>query len=649
MNFTLERELRDYLKIAEKEIRSNLNDCPKEDSTREAIVKILKILGQQVFHASLIYNKWKKTDGYKPRTFEFSFFPGYVDKLQERITPEIEFNSEMIYSDVRFDYQGDLSDIQKINHTPKEICSLLAVAHRELLYDPKKFDHPITGEKTSNIFIGGTHEWASSVIDDILLGDSQYRMDIIAFFKNHARARKSQTLNPTWMAVPFEVNDDSVQSVYKWCEAMVNEFASYHPEIKWPFDFYHNSVSINSSEGRLIHIIRAFLVGLWLKLLFFSNELGSLLDSVWWKFLDEIDMSPLLSSFNRQSYDGEKEYKYYQAQLEDVKLRIQHLKKVLSSQRADMRVNEPYDFWYTLPFKKAPNFFIDEAADQIKIKDPDRVGSVMILTNYSLGQTFFRIVSPWIEDRIYGMLKDFETTREIYQKRDAEWKIVLRQLRHNLLTHFRIVSNIDKIEVIRQLNKDMEEIIRLTKYLESDKDMKEYVDDQPKRKVFLKQDIVEKLIHGIIESINNIPESWPIRKSVIDALQANSFTLIEYQGQDWEIEFETVDWLARLIVKDVLTNAIKNVNKSNPRVIIKAERRDEDNITLFIENNNAIDEDWITIYNSDKNILPKKPDEIGIYIIKRYSKHLGWKIFCETYESENEEKYTSISIRIPIL
>lgn len=635
MNFTLERELMGFLEEAEGKIREKLSSYPISKPSREIIPDVLELLGALFFEASKIYYEWKDKPPFKDlKQLEFSFFPGYINRNQERLTPKIRFSAQDIYTDIRFSQPEKYAKYKP---------SLLAVANKYCLHDPEEFDHPYTGKKVTNIFIGGTHEWASSVVDGILLKDSKFNLELITFFKSKPEARSSQENDNTWLSLPFAPDDKNIK---EWCEKMVAEMGVYH-HIKWPFDFFYPNVTNAEPKGRLILEIRAYLVGLWLKILFSPKEMTTNFNNPWWNFLEIVDVSSLFTGDRDTDLYGIPQWSA-EKQFEAVKERVRRLKMIIENQVKDIYINHPFSFCYTIPFKKAPRFVVDEKkyGNHIHILDPERVGSVMVFTNFVLGKTFFRIITPWLES-VYDLLKDFENTKELYEGRDHEWKIILRQLRHNLLTHLRIQSNLEDLEKIHYITRDMEQIIRLTKYLESEEELKKYVQDILREEFNLTHEVTE-LAKTIISSIVKIPEGWPIQKSRIESLTANYQTILEFVFPDEDLIIQTIPWLARIILKDIITNALKNVDKAEPKVRIGLSYNDQRKVVIYVENNEEIPSDWQIVYSSENNFLPESPDQIGIYIIKRYSKELQWKIDCNVIPFNEIKSGTRISITIPI-
>jgi hypothetical protein len=255
---------------------------------------------------------------------------------------------------------------------------------------------------------------------------------------------------------------------------------------------------------------------------------------------------------------------------------------------------------------------------------------------------------PEAKDLLKKELDDISRlVQDEMQRKDAEWKDINRMLRHNVLTYLAVLERAKDPEARAFCMDDLKNIVDSTRHLESEKELREFVGGEFERSKNRNCSILDHILKPITARIINIITGDNIgvlraKEDVENTLKRNWKTLFDFTKIGNDI-IETIPWLTRLIFKDLLTNAVKNVNLSSPKVSIKVYGESETRVKVEITNNMPIDEKYRRQIK-DKNAVLQDPGHLGIFLYKRYMYGLGWSIDIP----DDSSQYSNTTLRMII-
>jgi len=188
-------------------------------------------------------------------------------------------------------------EIDLINTEETELKNNESINKNEKIKIEKKLNDFINDNKYQNYKpptfsheIGGTHQWASQVADEIAINDALDPLTLLAFYDNKKDARDNQLKYKSWINIPFDlkgaeseevrrINDLTnnkiiektkvkliQEEIYNWCESVVNklDFPSNTKEVnkvkeKWPYN------PNCSHDDKYFLIYRAYIVAFWMQ------------------------------------------------------------------------------------------------------------------------------------------------------------------------------------------------------------------------------------------------------------------------------------------------------------------------------------------------------------------------------------------------
>jgi hypothetical protein len=281
--------------------------------------------------------------------------------------------------------------------------------------------------------------------------------------------------------------------------------------------------------------------------------------------------------------------------------------------------------------------------------------SLSISKNYNLDRYFFLSESFRYQKKSRDIIS--ENVKVLEKK--AEWEKVIDELAHSLNTNigaarnsiYAISSWIKKKGIpdneadteIQQNTTDTDyyiteaaELVDLT--LDS---LKVDINESNLEKISLSE-IINSQIKVILAGIHTLRFSTTkhlnnVKNMIIDNNLDNSLYITTYVTA------------ARLIIKDLLKNAILNTNHDAPKVSVDSRKLNDENCIINITNNIAISKEWADWINHDiekKEIRMSKSRRVGMRVVKRWKPKLKWQIIV----SSNEELKTTITtITIPFI
>ncbi len=236
MVVTFERDIKNQLLELEKEVTDILEESFRmNEDVSDAFPKVLQNIANILHETSLKYEEWHDK-GVEDK--QFSFFPGYISNQGDRITnnvfinscvlPEIqlELGSQPRCDVFDLDYWYNESKNSEELKTSVDQISLLSLAYH-FLFQGKSDEKTSKGNFSPEV--GGTHQWASIVADEIALNDYLDPLELLVFYDEKKEARNSQLKYKTWINIPFELKrKESVEEIQaeilEWCKSVVEKF-----------------------------------------------------------------------------------------------------------------------------------------------------------------------------------------------------------------------------------------------------------------------------------------------------------------------------------------------------------------------------------------------------------------------------------------
>ncbi|MEO1410921.1 MAG: hypothetical protein AAFW73_13630, partial [Bacteroidota bacterium] len=623
MAFTLERELLNFLqdreaiiqatinqKLAGQNLQSLLNQnlhhrqSQSQLLVEDIIREVIDLVGQTVSQASMIVQAWEPQKSAGP--YHLSFLPQYTLKGREEGRYILPRTATGALVDLR--YQVERAAPQTLPRAARQ-SSPLSLIYQELFCE--------TDAAQANPFRGSTTQWMAAVIDHLILG-APYGAKLagVAYYKRAAAAHRQQKRRLHWLHIPGHLL--GVEGIERWCTEALrffnhHEYRQVDPPLHWP----HNEAFRMREPPPLVLLVRAYLVGLWLRVAFYGSDLGE----DWWAFLERESYLDQIRALDAEDPAAE-----YLLNFESLKGQLRRLREQLAAERHP--AGPDYEYCYLLPFRKNDKFKIEGAS--MGITQAPQADSVLLLTDYELGDVFFDWVAPWI-GRIFNLLEDLERADKIrVYALDGGWKIFNQQLRHNIQRHLRALRNVQNVEKIPDLIEDIDFLVGLTEHMATERDMRHYIlgateesAEKQLRSCDLQTDIVGFMVGVLREDHLNqhINYYFPSR-STRKLLRRSGPDILQYDPLTEVTPLRTNPEVARLIFKDLLTNAIKNVNGEAPQVRIRVNAT-EAGWRVTIENNHAIDAHWMQRINSTDESILDSVENLGIYMYKRCARVLG--------------------------
>ena len=220
----------------------------------------------------------------------------------------------------------------------------------------------------------------------------------------------------------------------------------------------------------------------------------------------------------------------------------------------------------------------------------------------------------------------------------SEWRRIMRMMKHNITTDFQCLKVTKSEEIKEELVSDIMNKVKFAEYIGSEEKIKEYLDKKEKRKS--KRLPFKNILHSMIEKAKYIcsererigalktgveTENSILRKGIENIIRS------DYCRGDYA---ETFPSISRLIFKDIILNAIKYADTTDPKVVI-SENVTGDRIRVKVRNNGTISEKYRKIINSKKPKI-KEPNHLGIYIYRQFGEALGWNFDCPETREETE-------------
>ncbi len=647
MAFTLERELLNFLqdreaiiqatinqKLAGQNLQSLLNQnlhhrqSQSQLLVEDIIREVIDLVGQTVSQASMIVQAWEPQKSAGP--YHLSFLPQYTLKGREEGRYILPRTATGALVDLR--YQVERAAPQTLPRAARQ-SSPLSLIYQELFCE--------TDAAQANPFRGSTTQWMAAVIDHLILG-APYGAKLagVAYYKRAAAAHRQQKRRLHWLHIPGHLL--GVEGIERWCTEALrffnhHEYRQVDPPLHWP----HNEAFRMREPPPLVLLVRAYLVGLWLRVAFYGSDLGE----DWWAFLERESYLDQI-----RALDAEDPAAKNLINIESLKGQLRRLREQLAAERHP--AGPDYEYCYLLPFRKNDKFKIEGAS--MGITQAPQADSVLLLTDYELGDVFFDWVAPWI-GRIFNLLEDLERADKIrVYALDGGWKIFNQQLRHNIQRHLRALRNVRNVEKIPDLIEDIDFLVGLTEHMATERDMRHYIlgaTEESAQKQLpscdLQEDIVGFMVGVLREDhlSQHINYYFPSR-STRKLLRHSGPDILQYDPLTKATPLRTNPEVARLIFKDLLTNAIKNVNGEAPRVRIRVSAT-EAGWRVTIENNHAIDAHWMQRINSTDESILDSVENLGIYMYKRCARVLGWTIRCDPQSVDPERQLTQIYVQLP--
>ena len=230
--------------------------------------------------------------------------------------------------------------------------------------------------------------------------------------------------------------------------------------------------------------------------------------------------------------------------------------------------------------------------------------------------------------------------------KESEWKNVIQQLRHNIITHLSYLPYAESEEERSIILKDIQSYLMLTKF-QTEEQKKEFIEQQ-QRKIITIDKIIDPIINMLLKIIDENITILGGKNAIHKALISNKKSFFTYENHILSnVKCEVITEIARLIFKDLITNAIKNVDPENPICEVHVSQINS-MIEVKISNNSIINLDYYDQIKRKETIIPEEPEHWGIYIYKQYIKLLNWEIDILDYNEIIETRRTTIYVRIPI-
>ena len=481
MIVTFERDIKNQLIELEDEIIKLLEESFKAgEDVKPAFTKVLSSISSILYKTSLKHVEWHESNQrnnngkVESPKHQFSFFPGYITNDSKRV-----FNIAFLKIDIKgkiyiqekieegydkfnldFWYRSDL--FHNSNENRIKNISALSLAYHFLF---------LGSENKNDIFspeIGGTHQWASAVADEIALNDNLDALTLLAFYNNKQVSRENQLKYKSWINIPFNLtSDEDVENVqdeiFEWCESVVNtlDFQSNNKNVdkvksKWPYNpYFEDNNKLNFNKDWLIY--RAYIVGFWMMLVLFPERIFTL-DKVEKRKKTLRNNNVVKAWFGFTEYyktkvgveTGSNEMKW----LDYRKSRIDCLKKVFSNKDNEKTIIvNKYDCWYTIPFQHR----LDFSPDETEPNNRKETGSAMILSNYTLDGEYFRFIIPWVK-QMYDAMREYDTAFGIKNKLNEEVMVEIEE----------ILQKRTKADILEKLNELKNELKSTTSSIKPD-------------------------------------------------------------------------------------------------------------------------------------------------------------------------------------
>ncbi|MEQ8473302.1 MAG: hypothetical protein RIC35_19050 [Marinoscillum sp.] len=435
MIVTFERDIKNQLIDLEDDIIKLLEKSFKNgEDVKFAFTKVLSSISQILYKTSLKHVEWHESNQSQitaksaNHNHQFTFFPGYVTNDSRRV-----FNIAFLKVDTKGKIY--LADQNKVGYDKFNL---------DFWFRPEK-RHDSNGERLNNVSVlslayhflflgsidtnpyfspevGGTHQWASAVADEIALNDNLDTLTLLAFYNNKQVSRENQLKYKSWINIPFNLtskdNIETIQDeIFEWCKSVVNtlDFQSNDKNVdkvksKWPYNPYISNKELNKNKDWLIY--RAYIVGFWMMLVLFPERVFTFDKSgfrkktlrntkvvkAWFEFTDYYK-----SKVGIKTGSDEMDWLNYRVS------RIDILKKVFTNKENEsLIIVNRYECWFTIPFQHR----LDFSPDDIEPNSRKETGSAMILSNYPLDGEYFRFIIPWIK-QMYDAMREYDTAFQI--------------------------------------------------------------------------------------------------------------------------------------------------------------------------------------------------------------------------------------------
>jgi hypothetical protein len=217
-------------------------------------------------------------------------------------------------------------------------------------------------------------------------------------------------------------------------------------------------------------------------------------------------------------------------------------------------------------------------------------------------------------------------------ERAAEWAKVVQEMRHNIIHHLSFLKYAQSDGERDFVVSDLKNWVTLTKYIDSPKNLLEFVeselsqDGSSKEGCYFMKDIVDPVILVLERIVAGNPALLGGNMSNVSTLQKHPAILQARKVVD-DVRVKSVPWIGRLILTNILTNALKNVNDQNPRIDLDLRRLSEREAVFTIVNNSVIRREFCDQIN-DEAVQVVLSGHIGIFIYKKYARALGWHLRC---------------------
>ena len=571
----------EQLEKTKEEIHPLLKDfkskglAEREKTGFSVMEDVLKIIGKGLYNA--VKNYTGNDD------LKFYFYPGYTTLNGDRVL----IKSNLIAQDERdnpmFTGIGYVNDKEFMN------CPS-ALYYEAVIAEIKELD-----------YLGPTtHNWKRQQENQIkiLLKDETPLKILVIEKGNNPYAKSEESI------CHIKFNGEKIKKVTSYISRKLSPKSSllkvgvdggeYKP---WP-TFKPESLKLSGERIKQLTEVQKLVYPIW-----FAATFSDLLQSTDSK--QEIDVW-LNSIMNVLLEKG------YSTLSERIKRFRKYEENYLENNRSEYS-NIHFSHWYS--------FFFDTKEHK------QELGSAMILTDQKIPREFLFYASTWLQ-QIYGMMRKEDYALEVERN---TWKSNFTKLSHSQNQYFEAMKEYVNTSDIGEEQKKV--ILHYHELLQGFLEVAKNFDD-------LNKYVASKKSSDTIEHFSELQDSVATLKLLFantDILK-NSFKLISdgvkyldnFQKDTlFTGNFSSSDSLSvsankvmfKLLVKDLLVNAIENSDEANP--IIEISIRKENGFAIFkIGNNNAPSEKELQgILNPD--LLSGK---YGLQIIKALRTALGWEM-----------------------
>lgn len=595
----------DQLEKTKEEIHQLLNDSKSkghlenEQTAFLAMEEVLKLIGRGLYQAAVRYSQEEQ--------LKFYFWPGYTTLNGTRILIKGELTQDEGQNEEMFTGIGFHRGVEFFN------CP-------STLY----YDAIVADMKDSGYFGPTTHHWKRQQGNSIsiqLKDETPLKVLLIeSSFLNKSKSGKG--------LYHIKFNKEEIEKVVQYISKKLafkspllridgNE-SEYKP---WPLN-KPNDLTISDKRFKQLAIVQKLVYPVW-----FAATFSELLQSKPNKQKVNDWLSSIIDSVNENGYY-------------DLAARIKKFRDCEEKYlEQDEQKYKPafFSHWYSL-------FFDTKTHKQ-------ELGSAMILTDRQLSREFLFYASSWLQ-QIYGLLRMEESAVII---RTKAWKENFTKLSHSQNQYFEAMKEYVNTSNIGEEQKTV--ILHYHELLQGFLEVAKNFDD-------LNTYVARKSANDTIELFSELQDSVATLKLLFanTEILKHSFKLLS-DGEKYLENFRNKSIFAgnftasnslnilankavfKLLIKDLLVNAIENSDESNPIVEITIKEENEFAI-LKIENNSAPSEQELQgIINPD--LLSGK---YGLQIIKALRTALGWEMNFPTdlMELEKTNKFY-FEFKIPIV